>query len=166
MRTPARSIIPIALFSAALTSLMRTADADERQPDQAMKAPVNAVRDFMITLDRRHLSRAFVTSGAVIFEDFAPYVFEGKGAVSRWSAAFVRKSSSEKLSNLHAEFASGRNFESSGNRVFFVLPTTWTGSEKHRFVETGTWSFVLVKFKSEWRIKSYAWAVNTFQYTQ
>ena len=159
--TSARFISPLVL--ATFRALTVSAFAVDK-PDSAMLAPVNAVRDFMVTLDQRPVLHAFVPSGVVILEDFAPFIFQGRDAVLRWSTAFAHKSQSEKLTGLNVKFRQARNFTRTGDRVFFVLPTTWTGREKKRFIETGAWSFVLQRLDSEWKIKGYAWEVTSFKY--
>ncbi|MEO6338544.1 MAG: hypothetical protein ABIO39_00780 [Caulobacteraceae bacterium] len=132
------------------------------QPDAAMMAPVQRVVRFMRTLDVDGLADAFTPYPAIV-ENFAPYLFRGEDAVERWKAAFVARVRALDLANLAASFGHAQDFSRSGDRVFFSLPTVWTGTAGGTaFRETGGWAFVLDGADGAWRIRSYAWAVTGY----
>ncbi|MDE2136957.1 MAG: hypothetical protein KGJ68_05935 [Gammaproteobacteria bacterium] len=97
----------------------------------------------------------FANDGLVIVEDFAPYVFKGKGAAARWDAHFRQHAA--RLKDLRRDFGAAHDFDRNGDRVYFVLPTTWRGVylEARRFEEHGAWSFVLEKSSGHWLIVAY-----------
>jgi ketosteroid isomerase-like protein len=130
-------------------------------PDAAMMAPVHAIASFMATLDDAKLAQVF-TDDIVIVENFAPYVFRGADAALRWRDGF--RGHADGLSGLVAAFGPARDFSRSGDTVYFVLPTVWTGKTNQKaFEEEGGWAFVLRREGTGWRVASYAWAVTAFR---
>ncbi|HTT97359.1 MAG TPA: hypothetical protein VMF58_04880 [Rhizomicrobium sp.] len=126
-----------------------------------MMKPVHGVAAFMATLDDAHLEKIFADD-VVIVENFAPYVFRGPDAVTRWRAGF--RDHAATLADLRVEFGEPQDFSRDGDRAYFVLPTTWTGRTRGKaFEEHGGWAFVLVEDGSAWRVASYAWAVTAFR---
>ncbi|HEX2594279.1 MAG TPA: nuclear transport factor 2 family protein [Rhizomicrobium sp.] len=151
----------IALVFAILFGACSPAMADD-QPTPAMMAPVEKVAHFIATGDDDDL-RAFADSGVVIVENFAPYLFEGPGAVQRWADGM--RTHTAATDALAYQFGPAIDFETDGDRAYFSLPTNWTGrAGPTPFSEDGGWSFVLVKQKGEWRILSYGWAVTKIEH--
>jgi ketosteroid isomerase-like protein len=131
------------------------------EPDDAMMAPVRAVADFMRTPDAAPIADVFADD-VVIVENFAPYIFRGPSAAARWQAGFREHAAT--LSDLRNRFGEAQDFSRTGDTVYFVLPTTWTGQTRGKpFVEEGGWAFVLERRGEGWRIASYAWAVTAFR---
>ena len=128
-------------------------------PDAAMMAPVNALASYMAHVEGTVLPPVFVEDGLVIVEDFAPYIFSGNNAAAQWDAGFRRHA--VPLRDLKFSFGPAHDFERTGDRVFFVLPTTWQGIYKdRRFEEHGAWSFVLKNTAGQWRILGYGWGAT------
>lgn len=133
-------------------------------PDEAMMAPVTALVHYMTHVDGVVAPPVFVENGLVIVENFAPYIFRGKDAAASWDAGFRRHVAEGGLQELSVEFGIAHDFERTGNRVYFTLPTTWRGVDRgKRFEEFGAWAFVLEKASDEWRITAYAWGVTAEQ---
>ena len=98
----------------------------------------------------------------MIVENFAPFLFEGADAFVRWRAGFYDHVDRDGLSELKHSFGQAQDFARDGDRVFFILPTTWAGRSHGRaFSEDGGWAFVLEPDAGRWRILSYAWAVTS-----
>ena len=132
------------------------------QPDAAMMAPVGRVVRFMRSLDADGLADAFTTFPAIV-ENFAPYLFRGEDAVERWQAGFAARAQALQLTGLAAGFGHAQDCSRTGDRVYFSLPTVWTGmAGGAAFRETGGWAFVLDGADGAWRIRSYAWAVTGY----
>jgi ketosteroid isomerase-like protein len=130
-------------------------------PDAAMMAPVRAIASFMATLDEARLAQVFADD-VVIVENFAPYVFRGPDAALHWRVGFCGHA--QGLSGLAVAFGPAQDFSRSGDTVYFVLPTVWTGTTNQKpFEEEGGWAFVLRRDGAGWRIASYAWAVTAFR---
>ena len=152
------------LASALAVSSGHARDLTDAQPPAAMMAPVNELVRFMSHLPPGEHVNAFAERGVCIVENFAPYLFCGADAVSRWETNFRAHASD--LSELAATFAPVHDFSTSGNRAYFSLPTKWTGLVAGRhFEEHGAWAFVLQKNSgdadAEWRILAYGWGVSS-----
>ncbi len=132
------------------------------RPDAAMMAAIERLVRFMVTREEADLFDIFADSGVVIVENFSPYVFHGASAVRDWAAGF--RAHADTLSQLRPRFGAPQDFNGDGERVYFSLPTTWTGlSRGRRFSEDGGWSFVLVRDGDAWRVQSYGWAVTDYR---
>ena len=71
------------------------------------------------------------------------------------------------LANLKVTFGKAHDFNTSGNRAYFVLPTHWQGKcplASGPFEESGAWVFVLAKRSGQRRITGYAWGVYQSTY--
>jgi hypothetical protein len=139
------------------------AHADE-QPNAAMMKPVLKLVDFMSALPPGQHASIFASEGLCIVENFAPFLFCGPRAAFAWEAGFRAHSTEEELSGLAARFDAAYDFSQSGNRVYFSLPTTWSGRTHGRtFEEHGAWAFVLEQRTGTWRILGYGWGVFAYQ---
>ncbi len=129
------------------------------RPDAMMMAPVRALASYMAHVEGTALPSVFVDDGLVIIEDFDPYIFSGKNAGAQWDAGF--RHHAIPLKDLEFSFGPAHAFERSGDRVYFVLPTTWRGQYKdRRFEEHGAWSFVLTNRSGQWLILAYGWGAT------
>jgi hypothetical protein len=147
---------------AILVSWLAGAAQAAEQPTAAMMEPVHALVTFMSTLRRGEQPTMFARRGLCIVENFAPYLFCGLRAAENWSAAFRAHAAQDQLSEMAATFGEAQDFNQSGKRVYFSLPTTWTGlAQGRRFEEHGAWSFVLEQDDAGWRIVGYGWGVTT-----
>ena len=138
----------------------------EEQPTAAMMEPVQGLVTFMSTLRRGEQPTVFARRGPCIVENFAPFIFCGLEAAANWSAGLRAHAAEGGLKNLAATFGEAHDFKRAGNRVYFSLPTTWTGlTQGKRFEEHGAWSFVLVQEDAGWRIAGYGWGVTAYSET-
>jgi hypothetical protein len=150
-------LLSASLLLAPTTSPQETGSADA--PDAPMMVPVATLASYMAHVQGTVLPPVFVDNGLVIVEDFAPYIFSGKDAAAQWDTGFRRHA--VPLRDLRFSFGRAHAFERTGDRVYFVLPTTWTGLYKdRRFEEHGAWSFVLTKTAGQWRILAYGWGAT------
>ncbi len=133
-------------------------------PDAAMLAQATRIARFIETLDDADLRGAFAERDVTIIENFAPYRFDGPDAVQNWAAGM--RAHRVDTAALQHEFGAPQDFSRSGDRAFFALPTTWTGTYRGTpFTETGGWAFVLIDQVDDtghhdWRVQSYGWAVT------
>ncbi len=129
-------------------------------PDAAMMLPIDRLRRFMAECGGAAPGEAFAADGVVIVENFPPFLFTGQDAVARWAAGFREHARASGLAQLSAGFGAAQDFRREADRVFFTLPTEWTGlAQGVGFAETGGWAFVLVETAEGWRLLGYAWAV-------
>ncbi len=153
-----RSIQNLGLCLAFVASLPAHAGVT---PDADMMVPVNSLVHYMEHVAGAKSPAVFVDRGLVIVENFAPYIFRGKDAAARWDARFRHHVAEGALHDLSVEFGKARDFERTGNRAYFTLPTTWRGVDRgKRFEEFGAWVFVVEKAAGGWRILAYAWGVT------
>ena len=138
------------------------AGAEER-PTASMMEPVQGLVTFMRTLRRGEQPTVFVRRGPCIVENFPPFLFCGSEAAANWSAGFRAHAAADDLKNLAATFGEAHDFKQSGKRVYFSLPTTWTGlTHGKHFEEHGAWSFVLQQEGAGWLIVGYGWGVTAY----
>ncbi|MDE2305064.1 MAG: hypothetical protein KGL34_05855 [Gammaproteobacteria bacterium] len=160
------SILMVCLAGVLLGALTRTVQADP-QPDAGMMRPVLDLVRYMSMLPSDRSPDFFASRGVCIVENFAPFVFCGPAAVSRWDAGFREHSHAETLRDLRASFGPAHDLSSHGDRVYFSLPTTWTGlSDGRHFVERGAWAFVLRRTAAGWKILGYGWGVYSYRETR
>ncbi len=138
-----------------ITPAARAADG----PDPEMLALAESVARFIETLDAADIDGVFADRDVAIIENFAPYRFDGPRAIDDWAAGM--RAHREATADLHHSFGAPQDYSRSGDRAFFALPTTWTGTFRGAaFVETGGWAFMLTKQANGWRVQSYGWAVT------
>jgi hypothetical protein len=153
-------LVPLsASLLAAQTQPVQSNNA-ARLPDKEMMAPVNALARYMTDVEGATLPSVFADSGVVIVEDFAPYIFRGQDAATRWNVGFRRHAGF--LRDLTFTFGTAHDFDRTGDRIYFVLPTTWRGVYRNtrQFEEHGAWSFVLENSSGQWRIIAYGWGAT------
>jgi hypothetical protein len=153
-------LVLLVVFAAA------AARAADPQPTAAMMEPVQGLVTFMSTLRRGEQPTVFARRGLCIIENFAPYIFCDLQAAANWSAGFRAHAAEGDLKGMTATFGEAHDFSQSGKRVYFSLPTTWTGlTHGKHFEEKGSWSFVLVQENAGWRIVGYGWGVTAYSET-
>lgn len=156
--------VPLLLTVSLQVGSARAPQASEvaHSPDKAMMEPVTALASYMSHVDGAVLPKVFVDDGPTIVEDFAPFVFSGRDAAAQWDSGF--RQHAIPLRDLKFGFGPANAFEQTGDRVYFVLPTTWSGIYKdRRFEEHGAWSFVLKNTAGQWRILAYGWGATDLQ---
>jgi hypothetical protein len=135
-----------------------SARADD-QPEPAMLEAAKRVAVFIESGGAAPLAGIFAQGGVTIIENFPPYVFEGPGAVARWSEGM--RAHLAGVSSLRHTFGRGFDFSRAGEDVYFSLPTTWRGLDHGKpFIENGGWAFVLTRQSGEWRVRGYGWSVT------
>lgn len=128
------------------------------QPTPAMLEAVHDLVAFMSAPSSANHPRVFAPHGPCIIENFAPFVFCGPNAAAEWESAY--RAHSEGETGLVAKFGPARDFSESGDRAYFSLPTTWTGTLNGRhFEELGAWAFVLERDAARWRVLGYGWGI-------
>lgn len=127
-----------------------------------MMAAVERLVRFMAGGAVGDVAGIFAMDGVTIIENFAPYIFAGPSAAADWAKGFLLHASA--LAELRASFGASQDFSVNGERAYFSLPTTWTGTSKgRRFSEDGGWAFVLLREGAEWRVQAYGWAVTAYR---
>ncbi len=153
--------MPLLLTVSLQAGSARAPQASEaaHSPDKAMMESVTALANYMAHVNGAVLPKVFVNDGLTIVEDFAPFIFTGEDAAAQWDRGY--RQHAIPLRDLKFSFGPPNAFERTGDRVYFVLPTTWSGIYKDRqFEEHGAWSFVLKNTAGQWRILAYGWGAT------
>lgn len=130
-------------------------------PDPAMMAAPEALARFLETGDAALLDGAFSDGEITILENFPPHIFNGRAGLAEWKALMARHVGA--IDQLRHTFGAPQDFGLTGDTVHFTLPTHWTGvRDGAAFRELGGWTFVQVREGERWRIRSYGWAVISF----
>jgi len=131
-------------------------------PDAQMMVAPEALARFLETADARRLDGVFSTGEVTILENFPPHVFNGQDGLAHWRDLMRRHVGT--IADLCHTFGSPQDFGLAGDTVHFTLPTHWTGvRDGQPFKELGGWTFVQVREGGGWRIRSYGWAVISFE---
>lgn len=131
-------------------------------PDPEMMAAPRALALFLETADAAHLDGVFSTGDVTILENFPPHVFNGQEGLAHWRTLMAKHVG--QIDDLRHDFEPPQDFAQTGDTVHFTLPTRWTGvRDGQAFTELGGWTFVQVREAGGWRIRSYGWAVISFE---
>jgi hypothetical protein len=131
-------------------------------PDAAMLAAPEALARFLETADARLLDNVFSAGDVTILENFPPHVFNGQAGLAHWRALMTQHVGA--IDDLRHDFGPPQDFGLNGDTVHFTLPTHWSGVRDGRdFKELGGWTFVQIREAGGWRIRSYGWAVISFE---
>lgn len=131
--------------------------------DTTMMAAPEALSRFLETGDIALLDGVFSAGDVTILENFPPHVFNGQDGLAQWKALMSAHVGA--ISNLRHDFGAPQDFGLMGDTVHFTLPTHWTGvRDGAAFKELGGWSFVQIREAGGWRIRSYGWAVISFEW--
>lgn len=131
-------------------------------PDAEMMAAPQALARFLETADASHLDGVFSAGDVTILENFPPHIFTGQDGLAHWRALMSKHVSA--IADLRHDFGAPQDFGLTGDTVHFTLPTHWTGvRDGVPFKELGGWSFLQVREAGGWRIRSYGWAVISFE---
>ena len=127
-------------------------------PDAAMMAVAERLAQYLESGAEGAPEDIFAAEGVTIVENFAPYVFAGRDAVSRWAKEM--RAHLAGMKDLRHTFGKVHDFSRTGDEAYFALTTAWTGQNRaHPFRETGGWALVLTRASGKWRVKAYGWAV-------
>lgn len=124
----------------------------------------DAVATVTSVLDRFNAGdfAAFVAAhrdGAVIIDEFAPFVWGGSGSVEQWGADYGTDAEARGISDGRVDYEAPIQVQSTANTAYIVLPTVY------RFKQNGTamagkgsMTFTMAKVEGEWKIST--WTYN------
>jgi len=100
--------------------------------------------------------------GAVIVDEFAPFVWGGLQSVQRWADDYGADAKRRGISGGRVDYGKPIQANSSGSSAYIVLPTTY------RFVQNGTkmagagsMIFVMARDAGAWKISSWTYSGAT-----
>ena len=131
-------------------------------------APVDdAVAMVTVTLDKFNGgdADAFVKAhrdGALIIDEFAPFVWGGPGSVEKWLGDYARDAGARGISAGRVDYGKPVQATSDGNSAYIVLPTTYRfmqGGKK--MAGPGSMTFVMARVGGDWKISSWTYSGAT-----
>jgi hypothetical protein len=154
----------VGAFAAACAIVISPAlgASSQPMPSAAMMTPIQALVRFVNT--GTPAPAGTYARGAVISDEFAPFVWTSADAGARWSSGFASYNAASKITKPHIVLNLPTEFNVSAIRAYVVFPAVFTPLLNGKpFTETGYWTFVLVKDGALWRVASQTWAGVTFK---
>ena len=131
-------------------------------------APVDdAVATIAATLDKFNGgdADAFVNAhhdGAVIVDEFAPYVWGGSGSVQKWLGDYAKDAGAKGISGGRVDYGKPLQARAEGGAAYVVLPTTYRFTQGgKKMAGAGSMTFVMARREGQWKISSWTYAGAT-----
>ena len=95
-----------------------------------------------------------------IIDEFPPHEWHGSGACSTWATDFDANAKKEGITDAIVTLSAPRHVDVNGDRAYVVASANYTFKQKGKpMKETGsTFTFVLQKNNSGWRIIAWTWS--------
>lgn len=154
--------IGVCAMAFALAAAPARGMPSQPMPSTAMMTPIRALVRFVNT--GIAAPSGTYARGAVITDEFAPFVWTTADAGVRWSTGFAAYNAASKITKPHIVLSLPTEFNVSPSRAYIVFPAAFTPLLNGKaYTETGYWTFVIVKDGAVWRVASQAWAGVTFK---
>jgi ketosteroid isomerase-like protein len=151
-----RAFRPAAVALAAIIAAGLPASAAP-PPDPALAALPGKMIVAFLANDVATLRAACAPSTAIV-DEFAPYSWSGPDTCVRWAAAFKTFAAQAKLSGFKGSVAPKPFIDVTGNLAYVVAKVTFDATMSGKpMSELGTWTFVVSKSGTGWKITSLAW---------
>jgi ketosteroid isomerase-like protein len=101
--------------------------------------------------------------GAVIIDEFPPYVWGGPQSAQRWLADYMKDAEAKGISGGRVDYdKSALQATSDGKSAYVVLPTTYRFKQKDaKMAGKGSMTFVLNRSGKEWKIATWTYSGAT-----
>ena len=97
--------------------------------------------------------------GAVIIDEFAPYVWAGNDSPHVWARAFDADAKAHGITDPRMDYAAPVRAESDGHSAYVVLPTVYRIKQNGRSMSAaGTMTFVMTNMVGRWKIASWTYS--------
>ena len=98
--------------------------------------------------------------GAVIVDEFAPYVWGGPQSAQHWLADYMKDAEAKGISGGRVDYEkTPLQASSDGNTAYVVLPTTYRFTEKGaKKAGKGSMTFVMTRSGKNWKIASWTYS--------
>ena len=100
--------------------------------------------------------------GAMIIDEFAPFMWGGPGSVGKWLSDYAKDAGARGISAGRVDYDKPIQATSEGNSAYIVLPTTYRfmqGGKK--MAGAGNMTFVMAREGDGWKISSWTYAGAT-----
>ena len=146
------------LYGAMLAVAAATAAPVAASPAEDAVAAVTSILDNFNNGD----SDAFITAhreGALIIDEFAPFLWGGAGSARRWLDAYGKDADARGISLGRVDYGKPIQANSDGSSAYVVLPTTYRFVQHgHKMSGAGSMTFVMARAGSEWKISSWTYS--------
>ena len=150
-----------ALLIAALVSSTSLADIAMAGPAEDAAAVVTSVLDKFNAGDIDAFFAAH-RDGAVIIDEFSPYVWGGAESAQRWAADYAKDSEARGISGGRVDYSRPVQAASDGTGAYIVLPTTYRYTQKGvKMAGPGSMTFVMGRVGKDWKISSWTYSGAT-----
>jgi ketosteroid isomerase-like protein len=95
-----------------------------------------------------------------IVDEFPPYAWDGAGACSKWANDYEADARKNGITDGVVTLDKPRHVEVTGDRAYVVFPTSYAYKQNGKAMKEAhsTFTLVLQKGSSGWRITAWAWA--------
>ena len=108
---------------------------------------------------------AFVAAhrnGAVIVDEFAPFVWGGSESAQRWLGDYAKDAEARGISGGRVDYGKPLQANSNGTTAYVVLPTTYRFMQKGtKMAGAGSMTFVMDRSAGAWKITSWTYSGAT-----
>ena len=102
--------------------------------------------------------RSNCAPSSTVIDEFGPYSWSGPDACGRWAAAFKAFAAHMKMDAITGTAAPQPFIDVTGNHAYVVAKVTFGAKLSGKpMSEQGTWTFVLMKSGTAWKITSLVW---------
>lgn len=148
--------IPLAAAAAVLLATPATAG-----PAEDATAAVTGILDKFNTGDIAAFANAH-RDGAIIIDEFPPFVWGGSGSVQRWGADYTKDATARGITAGRVDYGKPLQAASDGTSAYVVLPTTYRFTQKGaKMAGTGSMTFVMARSGTEWKISGWTYSGAT-----
>lgn len=100
--------------------------------------------------------------GAIIVDEFAPYLWGGSNSAQRWAAGYANDAKKRGISGGRVDYAPPLQATSDGTSAYVVLPTSYRFSQNgKKMVGKGSMTFVMTRRGTAWKITSWTYSGAT-----
>lgn len=97
--------------------------------------------------------------GALIVDEFAPYVWTGPNSVQRWAGDYAKDARTRGISGGRMDYARPIRAISNGGSAYVILPTTYRFTQRgKRMAGKGSMTFVMTGGRGHWKIASWTYS--------
>ena len=100
--------------------------------------------------------------GAVIVDEFPPFVWGGSGSAQRWASDYGTDAEAKGISGGRMDYGKPIQANSDGSTAYIVLPTTYRFQQNGvKMAAPGSMTFVMTHVTDAWKISSWTYSGAT-----
>ena len=100
--------------------------------------------------------------GAIIVDEFPPFVWGGSGSAKRWGADYMKDATARGIDAGRIDYQQPIQSTSDGTSAYVVLPTVYRFTQKGaKMAGKGSMTFVMTRAGPDWKITSWTYSGAT-----